>query len=140
MSKTSDNRAARRNPPPPGVLRVAEAAAIARVTPSTVYKYIRTSKITAVTHNGILHVRLEDVQDARQTKKRGDIYPAPPPEGMVTTRHASNMTGAGQVTIQEWARAGKIRAERHGPKRWLWYVNLEDVQRMARESKPGKQK
>ena len=140
MSKTSESRAKRRNPPPPGVLRIAEAAAIARVTPSTVYKYIRTGKITASPHNGILHVRPKDVQDARQTKKRGSAYPEPPPEGMVTTHHAANLTGANQVSIQEWARAGKIRAQRHGPKKWLWYVNLEDVQRMARESKPGKQK
>ena len=140
MSKTFENRAARRNPPPPGTCRVTEAAATTRITPSTVYKWIRKGKITAIPHNGLLYVRLEDVKEARRTRKRGSSYPTPPPEGMVTTRSASNETGAGQVSIQEWARAGKIRAERYGEKQWLWYVNLEDVERMARESKPGKQK
>jgi hypothetical protein len=140
MSKTADNRAKRRNPPPPDVYRIAHAAAIAQATPSTVYKWIRTRKITAIPHNGILYVHLQDVQGARRTKKRGDNYPTPPPLGMVTTRHASDETGASQVSIQGWARAKKIRAKRYGEKQWLWYVNLEDVQRMARESKPGVQK
>lgn len=140
MSRTADNRAARRNPPPPGVCRVGEAAATTRTSPGTIYKWIRTGRITAVPHNGLLYVRLNDVQEARRTKKRGDIYPASPPEEMVTTRYAANETGAHQVSIQEWARAGKIRAVRYGKKQWLWYVDLDDVRRMARESKPGKQK
>ena len=140
MSKTSENRAARRNPPPPGVCRVAEAAAIAQITPSTIYKWIRMDRITAAPHNGIIYVHLKDVQQARRTKKRGSAYPTPPPKGMVTTRYAANVTGAHQTSIQTWARMGKVRAERHGPKQHLWYVNLDDAQRMARESKPGKQK
>jgi len=139
MSKTSNNRAKRRNPPPPGTCRVPEAAATAQVTPSTVYKYIRAGRITAILHDGVLYVHLQDVQDARRTKKRGDTYPTPPPKGMVTTRYAANQTGAGQVSIQEWARAGKIRGAKYGKKLWRWYVDLNDVRRMARESKPGKQ-
>ncbi|MEE9617918.1 MAG: hypothetical protein V3T90_13070, partial [Anaerolineae bacterium] len=107
---------------------------------STIYKWIRASKIVGVPHDGILHVYLEDVQKARRTRKRAIVNLTPPPEGMVTTRHAANVTGAGQVSIQEWARVGKIRAVRYGEKQWLWYVDLEDVRRMARESKPGKQK
>ena len=140
MSKTADNRAARRNPPPPGVCRVGEAAAKTQTTPSTIYKWIRKGRITAVPHNGLLYVRLEDVQQARRTKKRGNIIRPVPPEGMVTTRYAANVTGAHQTSIQTWARMGKVRATRHGEKQCLWYVNLDDARRMARESKPGKQK
>jgi predicted site-specific integrase-resolvase len=140
MSKTAETRAARRNPPPPGAHRIAEAAALTQTSASTIYKWIRASKIIGVPHNGILYVHLEDVQKARRTRKRAVVNLIPPPEGMVTTRHAANVTGAGQISIQEWARAGKIRAERYGKKKWLWYVDLKDVQRMARESKPGVQK
>ena len=140
MSKTAENRAARRNPPPPGMRRISEAAARTQTSPGTIYKWIRTERITAISHDGLLYVRVEDVQNARRTKKRGDAYPASPPKRMVTTHHAANVTGAGQVSVQEWARAGKIRAVRHGKPQWMWYVDLDDVKRMARESKPGKQK
>ncbi len=140
MSKTAENRAARRNPPPPGACRVQEAAARTQTSASTIYKWIRAGNILGVPHDSILYVYPEDVEKARRTRKRAAVNLTPPLGGMVTTRHASNITGAGQVSIQGWARAGKIRAERHGPKKWMWYVDLEDVQRMARESKPGKQK
>lgn len=141
MSKTSDTRQTRRNPPPPGTCRIAEAAAATKTTPSTIYRWIRNGSIsTSVRHDGLLYVRIEDVKAARRTNKRSANPLPPPPDGMVTTGHAANVTGAHQVSIQEWARAKKIRAERYGKKQWRWYVNLDDVKRMARSSKPGRQK
>ena len=106
MSKTSENRAARRNPPPPGVCRVGEAAALTQTSTSTIYKWIRADKIIGVPHNGILYVHPKDVQQARRTRKRAAVNLTPPPTGMVTTRYASNVTGAGQVSIQEWVKLG----------------------------------
>lgn len=137
MSKTAETRAKKRNPPPSNACRVAEAAAHTQTSTSTIYRWIRTERITAILHNGLWYVNLEDVQKARRTKKRGDNYPTPPPEGMVTTRYAADVTGAHQTSIQTWARMKKVRAARYG--KCLWYVDLEDAQRMARESKPGRQ-
>ena len=138
MSKTAENRAKRRNPPPSGACRVAEAAASTQTSVSTIYKWIRANRIPGTTHDGTLYVYPDDVQKARRTRKRAAVNLIPPPEGMVTTRYASNVTGAGQVSIQECARAGNIRAVRHGLYLWLWYFDVEDVQRMARVSMPGK--
>ena len=139
MSVTSNRRQARRRPIPAGVRRVREAAAITTTCPSTIYRWIRTGLVPAVHHDGMLYIHIEDAKDARRTRKRSTNPLPAPPEGMVTTRQASNETGAGQVSIQEWARDGKVQAQRHGPKKWTWYVDLDDVRRMARESKPGRQ-
>lgn len=140
MSKTSDTRQARRNPPPIDCVRVSEAAAATRTATSTIYKWIRTGQIPATHHAGLLYVRIKNVKETRRTNKRS-ANPLPvPPEGMVTTRHAALVTGAHQVSIQEWARDKKIRAERYGKKQWRWYVNLKDVKQMARTSKPGRQR
>lgn len=139
MSKTSDARKARRNPPPAHYVRISEAAAATRTATSTVYKWIRTEQIPAIHHNGLLYVRIKDVKETRRTNKRS-LTPLPvPPEDMVTTGHAALVTGAHQVSIQEWARHKRIRAERYGKKQWRWYVNLEDVKQMALTSKPGRQ-
>lgn len=60
-----------------------------------------------------------------------------PPAHLITIRRAHQETGVTVRTIQNWASAGRITAQRDGPK--LWLVSVEDVLRVAATLKPGKQ-
>ena len=133
-----DRRRTRRRPIPTGFRRVREAAAIMQTSPSTIYRWIRDEAVRYTTRNNLLYVCIEEIHTHRQTNKRGtSTIPTPPPAGLHSTRDAAAATGVGLRTIQQWAQSGRIRAQRHGTK--LWYVDLEDVERLAETMKPGKQ-
>lgn len=136
-NKTAQRRRNKAIPIPRGYCRVSEAATLTNTNPSTIYRWARTSRIKSRYIGPLIYVHLQDVKKARRTQKRGATRP-PLPEGMVTTAHAAIVTGACQVSIQTWARDGKIRAKRYGKK--IWYVNLGDARKRARTMKPGKQK
>jgi excisionase family DNA binding protein len=138
-NKTAARRKAKAKPIPEGYLRVREAAAITDTSPSTIYRWIREKHVKAIKRGRVNYVHLGTIQHARRSQKRGEgrTVPDKPPAGCVTTGYASQVTGASQVSIQEWARKGMIRAVRHGR---LWYVNLNDVKARARTMKPGRQR
>jgi excisionase family DNA binding protein len=136
MSKTIDKRTARRNPlPNPDLIRVREAAARAGLTRSTIYRWIRNEQISAVKHDGLLYVSLEDVKETQQRNRAAPTAPEAPPQGLVTIHQAAAETGVTKRTLQDWAKDGKIKAQKSGPK--IWYVDLSDAREMARTSKPG---
>lgn len=137
-NKTAQRRKAKATPIPRGYCRVSEAAAITDTNPSTIYKWIKTSRVKSRRIGPLIYVRLQDVKETRRSRKRGSTPRPAPPKGMVTTAHASTVTGASRVSIQDWARAGLIRAQRHGKK--IWYVDLRDVKKRARTMKPGRQR
>lgn len=55
---------------------------------------------------------------------------------LVPIRTAHAITGIPTRTIQNWAKDGKIRAQRDGPK--LWLVSIADIRTVAATIKPGK--
>ena len=58
-----------------------------------------------------------------------------PREGLVPIRQASPLSGVPARTIARWAQQELIEAQKFGPR--IWYVNLDDVRRVAATLKPG---
>ncbi len=127
-------RRQRRKPIPPNVCRVSEASALTGISPSTIYRWIRLGQLDPHRSGRMLYVDVDDVRQQQQRNKPAHTG-NPPPEGMVTVRRASTNTGASVQSIREWAAAGLIAAQRHGPK--MWYVDLEDCQRLAETMRTG---
>jgi excisionase family DNA binding protein len=58
-----------------------------------------------------------------------------PPDHLRPIREASPLTGVPKRTIAQWAQQGRIEAQKFGPR--IWYVNVDDVRRVAATLKPG---
>jgi len=58
-----------------------------------------------------------------------------PPAHLRPIREATLITGVHARTIARWAEAGRIEAQRFGPR--MWYVNLDDIEHVRATLKPG---
>lgn len=104
--------------------KVGEAAALAQVSPSSIYRWIRQGKIDVI-RDGLVYVYLDQVTAQRKrTSRRTSTIPSTPPTGLITIKQAAAQTGISTRTIQGWAKAGTITAIRYRQK--LWYVSLDD--------------
>lgn len=59
----------------------------------------------------------------------------PIPEGMLPASLVATITGVPSSTLRRWAREGRVKAEKLGPKNW--YIDPDDASRVAETLKPG---
>ncbi len=59
----------------------------------------------------------------------------PPPAHLRRVSDVAALTGIPRRTLQRWASEGRIEAHKHGPR--LWYINMDDAQRLAETLTPG---